>query len=71
MKKQFTIHLDALLVIALLFLVSVGFNILQAKQVSELGKQTIDQQFEILQKVAQIAHQQQQLQALEKQKSQQ
>lgn len=64
MKKKFTIHLDALLVITILFITAVGVNILQAKQVSQLGSQAIDLQFELLQKQAMIEYQQQKIDEL-------
>lgn len=64
MKKKFTIHLDALLVITILFITAIGVNILQAKQVSQLGSQAVDLRFELLQKQAMIEYQQQKINEL-------
>ncbi len=37
MKKKFTVHLDAVLVIIILFVASVGLNVFQQSQLEELS----------------------------------
>ena len=39
MKKKFTLHLDAILVIAILFVALIGLNIFLSSQVNELTQE--------------------------------
>jgi hypothetical protein len=48
MVKKYTLHLDALVVIGLLFLASVLANIFLIKMNSDTGKQLIDVQSELI-----------------------
>jgi CHASE3 domain sensor protein len=45
MKKQFTLNLDALLVLALVFLITVGFMSYQRNQYSDLLEEHIQLQW--------------------------
>ena len=47
MIKKFTLHLDAVIVIVLLFVVSLGFNWYQFKESQDLFQQNVDANWEI------------------------
>jgi len=38
LKRKFTLHLDALIVIGFLFICSIGFNFVQLQQVKSLSR---------------------------------
>ncbi|WKE64013.1 hypothetical protein PVT67_09905 [Gallaecimonas kandeliae] len=46
LKKKFTLHLDALLVIGLLFVASVGFNAFQQYQIGQITQENLDLQMQ-------------------------
>lgn len=48
LKRQFTLHLDAMVVIALLFIASVAFNLIQLHQVRSLTQENLDLQMQVL-----------------------
>ncbi|WP_417360377.1 hypothetical protein [Gallaecimonas pentaromativorans] len=48
LKRKFTLHLDALMVIALLFIASVAFNLIQLHQVRSLTQENLDLQMQAL-----------------------
>ena len=47
-KRTFTIHLDAVLVLAILFIGSLAFNYYQQKQVEELGWKVFSHEMKLL-----------------------
>lgn len=46
LKKKLTLHLDALLVIGLLFLASIAFNVFQQQQVHRLTEENLKLQWQ-------------------------
>ncbi len=46
LNKTFTLHLDAILVLLVLFLASIGFNAFQHQQISQLTSENIKLQMQ-------------------------
>lgn len=65
LKRRFTIHLDAVVVIAVLFISSLGFNYFQSKQVQELGWQVFRQDLKLLENDMNLSSQKHYIEKLE------
>lgn len=48
LKRKFTVHLDALIVISLLFICSIGFNFVQLQQVKGLSRDVVNLEGKVL-----------------------
>ncbi|WP_341503713.1 hypothetical protein [Gallaecimonas sp. GXIMD4217] len=46
LNKKFTIHLDAIIVITLLFLASIAFNAFQHQQISQITAENLELQMQ-------------------------
>ena len=67
MKKKFTVHLDAILVIMILFVVLVGLNVFQQSQLEELSKENKKLQWQELANSLNLSSQETYIKKLEKQ----
>ena len=56
LKKAYTLHFDAMLVMGLVFVVSFGFNLYQKSQYSELLQQYVDEKWKSADLESQIEH---------------
>ena len=67
MKKKFTLHLDAILVLTCLFIVMLGFVIFQQSQVSELTLENKKLQWQSLEDSFNLDSQEDYIKKLQKQ----
>lgn len=67
LKRKFTIHLDAIIVISLLFLCSTALNILLIKESSSLGDKIFGQELKLLENEMNLDSQKRYIEKLRKQ----
>lgn len=67
LKRKFTLHLDALIVIGFLFICSIGFNFVQLQQVKSLSQDVIRLESKVLVHELNLSSQQQYIDKLKRQ----
>lgn len=67
MKKKFTLHLDALVLITILFVALIGLNVFQQDQINELTKENKGLQLKGLENSFNLSEQGSYIKKLEKQ----
>ena len=71
LKRKFTIHLDAILVITVLFVCSIGLNVFLLQQASSLGDENFGQQMKLIENDMNLNSQKHYIDKLKKQISEQ
>lgn len=66
LKRKFTLHLDALIVIGFLFICSIGFNFVQLQQVKSLSQDVIRLESKVLVHELNLSSQQQYIDKLKR-----
>lgn len=71
LKRKFTIHLDAILVITVLFVCSIGLNVFLLQEASSLGDKNFGQELKLLENEMNLDSQKRYIDKLKKQISEQ